>query len=204
MLKQVLVITQINNDQILGSSTTELVSFGILKDFDFWVADPSNLSKKTGKPIEAFCQKVVSATIASEITRHCCCFGKLETRNIENFDIILMRVQPPMDCSYFAICSMLSELPKYILIINDPLGIMNIHEKIIPLSFPSIHPVTLISKNLNQMMSFVEKNNFAILKPLYNYQGNDVIKVSLENAENSIKKCNQSCWRLREKGEIHP
>lgn len=186
MRNRVIVITQTKNRQICGSSTGELVSEGIDRGFEIWVADPVDVSKRVGFPVEAVCNCVNSIARATPVTKHYCEFGKNQNCYIKDFDILLMRVQPPMDNAYHALCGLLLELPKEILKINDPKGILTIQEKLMPLEFADIHPLTLVSQNYQQIIDFIKETKDAVVKPLNEYQGNGVIKVTVENASEVI------------------
>lgn len=192
MRNRVLVITQTKNRQICGSSTGELVSEGMDRGFEIWITDPLDVSKRAGFPVGAICNCVNFTTRATLVTKHHCELGKSQYCYIKDFDILLMRVQPPMNSAYYALCGLLLELPKEILKINDPKGILTIQEKLMPLEFADIHPLTLISQNYQQIIDFIKETKDAVVKPINEYQGNGVSKVTVENASEVISSLFES------------
>jgi glutathione synthase len=168
--------TQLKENQIKGSSTTEIVNVGIERGYELHVADPTTISKSTGEKIIVKSRCVVSAQITTNEKQHSSVLEEELYTEIERYSAVLMRIQPPFDISYAITCSLLVEISDKVLFINSPRGILMIQEKIFPLSYPGLHPKTLISSDLEQITEFIRDNRMAVLKPVNNYQGNGVEK----------------------------
>ena len=100
----------------------------------------------------------------------------LETNfvDITNYDILLVRQDPPFDMNYITSTYLLEKVKDKIKIINDPSEIRNCPEKIFVTDFVNFIPPTLISADLNSIKNFKNKYEEIILKPLYGCGGEGI------------------------------
>lgn len=109
------------------------------------------------------------------------------TDNLNQFDAILIRQNPPFDMSYTTTCHMLSRLKCPVL--NKPLSVIGNPEKLSVLNFREYIPATIITGTINsEAIDFFEKYNHVVAKPLYGFGGEDV--VLLKNDEDWQPKLN--------------
>jgi glutathione synthase len=104
-------------------------------------------------------------------------FGPQEARNLDQFDLILMRQDPPFDMAYITASHMLEMIQDRVLILNDPREVRNAPEKIMVLEYADLMPPTLISKNRQEIEAFRAKHKDIILKPLYGNGGAQIFRV---------------------------
>lgn len=93
-------------------------------------------------------------------------------RELDFFDLILMRKEPPYDLNYHY-ATMLLEKTKA-RVINNPQGLRNANEKLVILNFPSVIPPTLVTKEERCILDFVEEHGKAVIKPIHLFGGKDV------------------------------
>ena len=101
-------------------------------------------------------------------------------RNIEllsNYDVVMMRQDPPFDLSYITATHILEKLPKKTLVVNNPYEVRNAPEKIFVTNFSELMPKTMISRNINIIKSFREEFKDIIIKPLYGNGGQGVFHI---------------------------
>ena len=103
-------------------------------------------------------------------------FDSAQELLLENVDIIFIRQNPPFDMRYVTSTYILEKL-KRPLLINNPTSLRNHPEKLLPLSFPEFIPDTLITEDRIMLQDFYQEHKDIVLKPLYSYGGNDVIRV---------------------------
>jgi glutathione synthase len=94
--------------------------------------------------------------------------------NLTNFDIILIRQDPPFDINYITSTYLLEIIKDKVLIINNPSEIRNCPEKIFVTNFKEFIPPTIISSNIEEIKKFKEKHKDIIIKPLYGAGGEGV------------------------------
>ena len=97
--------------------------------------------------------------------------------DLEKFDYILMRKDPPFDARFIFICQFLRLVSKG-KVLNDPTGIVLAPEKIYPLRFPGIFPPTMITSNFDTLLKFSQDMEGVILKPLDGNGGRGVLLTS--------------------------
>lgn len=109
---------------------------------------------------------------------------KKVTKNLEDFDCILVRQDPPFNLDYITSTYFLDLLDKKVLVLNNPTEIRNNPEKLSIFNFKNLMTKTLVSENLNEIIQFIKSNQFTILKPLYGNGGEGIEKVSKNSINN--------------------
>lgn len=110
-------------------------------------------------------------------------YKTLETavRDADDFDVILVRQDPPFDMAYVTNTYLL-ELTKA-LVINPPLGIRNISEKMSILRFPDLIPKTWVGRDIEALEAFAKQFDQVVLKILFMMGGDGVIKIASGDPE---------------------
>jgi glutathione synthase len=105
-------------------------------------------------------------------------YETLETavRDVDDFDVILVRQDPPFDMGYVSNTYLL-ELAKT-LVINPPRGIRNISEKMSILQFPELTPNTWVGRDIDALEAFTKRYEQVVLKILFMMGGDGVIKLA--------------------------
>lgn len=100
---------------------------------------------------------------------------------VDEFDVVLVRQDPPFDMGYVSNTYLL-ELTKA-LVINPPLGIRNISEKMSILRFPELTPETWVGRDLDALEAFARRFDEVVLKVLFLMGGDGVIKLAAADAK---------------------
>lgn len=101
-------------------------------------------------------------------------------RAVDDFDVVLVRQDPPFDMGYVSNTYLL-ELTKA-LVINPPLGIRNISEKMSILQFPELTPTTWVGRDLDALEAFAKRFEQVVLKVLFLMGGDGVIKLAASDS----------------------
>ncbi len=96
-------------------------------------------------------------------------------RALDDFDVILIRQDPPFDMGYVSNTYLL-ELTKA-LVLNPPRGVRNISEKMSIMYFPELTPKTWVGRDLDALEEFARRFDQVVLKVLYLMGGDGVIKL---------------------------
>lgn len=96
-------------------------------------------------------------------------------RALDDFDVILIRQDPPFDMGYVSNTYLL-ELTKA-LVLNPPRGVRNISEKMSIMYFPELTPKTWVGRDLDALEQFARRFDQVVLKVLYLMGGDGVIKL---------------------------
>ena len=106
-------------------------------------------------------------------------FSLLEERTaaLDTLDVILMRKDPPFDMEYIYTTYLLESAEKLgSLIVNSPASLRDCNEKLFTSWFPHCCPETLVSRNHEQVLNFVNKYQEAIIKPLGGMGGASIFR----------------------------
>jgi len=93
---------------------------------------------------------------------------------LDEYDIVLMRQDPPFDMSYITATHLLETIQDKTLILNNPFYVRNCPEKIFVNKYMKYMPHTLITRNMNEIIKFRDKHEKIIIKPLYGNGGANV------------------------------
>ena len=103
--------------------------------------------------------------------------GAFETRSLEDFDVILMRQDPPFDMAYITATHILERLPASTMVVNNPAEVRNAPEKLLVTHYPDLLPATLISRDSDAIHAFRSKHRDVIVKPLFGNGGAGIFRI---------------------------
>jgi glutathione synthase len=108
--------------------------------------------------------------------------GTLETHSLNDFDLVLMRKDPPFDTEYLYATYLLSLAQSQgAQIINHPNGLRTANEKLFTQYFPDLLPPTLITSNLSKLKAFIAEHEDVVLKPLNEMGGNSIFHLKKDS-----------------------
>jgi len=102
--------------------------------------------------------------------------GDFSTGALEDFDVVLMRKDPPFDLKFFFATHLLSLVDEgKCLVMNNPKGLREANEKLYALRFPEQIPQTLVTGDMERLRAFMaELGGEMIVKPLDGSGGSGV------------------------------
>jgi len=104
--------------------------------------------------------------------------GEAARVNLETFDVILLRQDPPFDLAYITTTHMLERIHPRTLVVNDPASVRNAPEKVFVMEFADLMPPTLISRDRDEINAFRAEHGDVVMKPLYGHGGAAVFRVT--------------------------
>lgn len=105
--------------------------------------------------------------------------GKTDTCELEDFDAVWMRKDPPVNNDFLYATYILSLLDENkTKVLNNPTGIRESNEKLYSLFFPEVIPQSIVTKNINQLLDFLsEYGGEMVVKPLDGHGGEGIFYV---------------------------
>ncbi|MBA4748991.1 MAG: glutathione synthase [Alphaproteobacteria bacterium] len=100
---------------------------------------------------------------------------------LSEMDVLWIRQNPPFDMAYLTPTYLLETLPPKTLVLNDPKGLRDSPEKLLPLLFPDLMPPSLVTQDLEQAVYFLKEHVDVVLKPLYEFAGRGIVRFEKEN-----------------------
>jgi len=100
---------------------------------------------------------------------------------LADFDVVLLRQDPPFDLAYITSTHLLERIHPKTLVVNDPAHVRNAPEKIFVTDFPDLMPPTLITRDLGEIKAFRAEHNDIVMKPLYGHGGGAVFRITRDD-----------------------
>jgi glutathione synthase len=104
--------------------------------------------------------------------------AEAQTRALADFDVILMRKDPPFDMEYIYTTYILERAEEQgVLVANRPQGLRDMNEKVFTAWFPQCCAPTLITRDMADMHAFLREHLRIVCKPLYGMGGRSIFVV---------------------------
>lgn len=166
----------------LKRDTTLALAFeAMLRRYEVSIFHPQDLYYEGGK-VYANC-RVLSLSLGDDgfVPTE----GATYRQDLSHVDVILIRQDPPFDMQYICNTYLLDIVADKTLVLNNPTGIRNSVEKLLPLEFQELIPPTLITQDWPKVESFCREHEEVIIKPLFEFGGHGVFHVNA--AEGQLK-----------------
>src|SRR5262245_34994234 len=98
--------------------------------------------------------------------------GEPAIRRLADFDVVLMRKDPPLDVSYLHATWILDHARGKTVLVNDPRGLRELNEHLAVLRFPQLTPPTIVTRSTERLREFQkEQGGSIVVKPVDGYGG---------------------------------
>ena len=166
-----------------GDTTFALALEAQSRNHEISFFEPDDLFLKSGQVFANICKIELSSKNETNNFKY---HNKI-IKSLNDYDVILMRQDPPFDMSYITATHILEKLSNSVLIVNNPYEVRNAPEKLFVTHFTHLIPKTLISRNPKVIKDFRNEYKDIIIKPLYGNGGQGVFHVLPEDENfNSI------------------
>jgi glutathione synthase len=172
-LKVAVQMDPIARINIRGDSTFALLLEAQKRGHALSYYTPDTLSL-SGKDVVAQVQKL---SVRDEEGNHFTLRDATRT-NLESFDVVLLRQDPPFDLAYITTTHVLERIHPKTLVVNDPARVRDAPEKIFVTEFADLMPPTLISRDKDEINAFRAAHGDVVMKPLYGHGGAAVFRVT--------------------------
>jgi glutathione synthase len=103
--------------------------------------------------------------------------GPLRRVELTEFDVVLLRQDPPFDMHYIDTTFVLEAVHPQTLVVNNPVEVRNAPEKLFVTKFPGLQPPTLITSERAAIYDFRARHGDVVLKPLNGRGGSGVTRL---------------------------
>jgi len=175
-LKIAIQMDPIERINVAGDSSLALLLEAQARGYEIAYYTPDRMSQ-LGAEVFAWVQPLRVKDVAGDHAS----LGDVARRNLRDFDVVLLRQDPPFDLAYVTSTHMLELLGPETLVINDPAAVRDAPEKILVMQFPELMPPTLISRDKREIEAFRARFSATVMKPLYGSGGAAVFKVDAKD-----------------------
>jgi len=172
-LKMAFVMDPVETINTEKDTTFVLMLEAQARGHEVWFLELKDLFVKENKP---FCNATPITLNRSESFYN---LGSTKTLLLDEFDVIWMRKDPPVNNDFLYATYILSLVnPNETKVINNPTGIRESNEKLYSLFFPEIIPQSIVTKNIFQLQEFLEEaGGEMVVKPLDGHGGEGIFYV---------------------------
>lgn len=113
--------------------------------------------------------------------------GKTEQIPLSDFDVILMRKDPPFDNEYVYATYLLERAEQAgSLVVNKPQSLRDCNEKLFATAFPECAPAHMVTRKANLLREFHAKHGDVIFKPLDGMGGSAIFRLKPDDPNVSV------------------
>jgi glutathione synthase len=175
-LKVAVQMDPIDRINIRGDSTFALLLEAQRRGHALAYYTPDRLAMLDGKVFAAVASLAVKDVAGDHFS-----LGESKRTALSDFDVVLLRQDPPFDLAYITSTHLLERIHPKTLVVNDPASVRNAPEKMLVTEFADLMPPTLITRDLAEIKAFRAAHNDIVMKPLYGHGGGGVFRVTRED-----------------------
>jgi glutathione synthase len=172
-LKVAVQMDPIDRITIRGDSTFALLLEAQQRNYEISYYTPDRLALR-GDAVFASVQPLCVRDIEGDHFK----LGAPQRRNLAQFDVVLLRQDPPFDLAYITTTHLLERIRRTTLVVNEPAEVRNAPEKMFVMEFPDLMPPTLITRDLAEIKAFRAEHGDIVMKPLYGKGGEAVFRLA--------------------------
>jgi len=156
-----------------NTDTTLLLALEAQKrGYKIYYYETKNLTFSNGK-IYSLCKEVVFF----EKKKKFYTIKNLKIIDLSKANFILMRQNPPFNMDYITATFLLEKISRKTRIINDPVAVRNMPEKLHSMRFINLMPATIFTRNIDEIDKFIKKHKKIVIKPTHGYGGKNILFV---------------------------
>lgn len=113
--------------------------------------------------------------------------GDYQSLPLSDLDVILMRKDPPFNMEYIYATYILELAERQgVLVVNKPQTLRDANEKLSTAWFPQCTTPTLVTRNPQQILAFLQQQKDIILKPLHGMGGASIFRVTENDLNTNV------------------
>ena len=175
-LKVAVQMDPIDRINIRGDSTFALLLEAQQRGHKLSYYTPDRLAMLDGKVFAAVAPLTVKDVAGEHFS-----LGESKRTALSEFDVILLRQDPPFDLAYITSTHLLERIHPKTLVVNDPAAVRNAPEKMFVTKFPALMPPTLLTRDLAEIKAFRAQHGDIVMKPLYGHGGGAVFRLTRDD-----------------------
>jgi glutathione synthase len=106
---------------------------------------------------------------------------------LADLDVVLMRKDPPVDTEYIYTTHLLEiAMRNGTLVVNDPISLRDVNEKLFIHYFPQCIPPTLVTRSVARIREFLVRHGEIVLKPLDGMGGMFIFRVRQDDPNAAV------------------
>jgi glutathione synthase len=175
-LKVAVQMDPIEGINIHSDTTFLMMETAQARGHALWLYTPDKLALEDGRALARGRPLSLRRELGNHFTA-----GDWERRDLGEFDVVLMRQDPPFDMAYITATHILERIHPATLVVNNPAEVRNAPEKLFVTTFEGVQPPTLITSDIDAIYDFRARHGDMVLKPLYGGGGSGVARLKADD-----------------------
>jgi len=184
MKKNKIIAIQGNSFQLINRKTDTTLLLALeaqRRGYKIYYCETKNLTFSNGK-IYALSKEVKF----NENKKIFYSVKKIKIVDLSKVKFILMRQNPPFNMDYITATFLLEKISNKTRIINDPVAVRNMPEKLYSIGFIKLMPPTIFTRSINEIEKFKKKYKKIVIKPTHGYGGKNIVFINKSMEKNKI------------------
>jgi len=154
---------------LAGDSSYALMLEAVARGWEVWTCQLEHLGLVGD---DAVCDAALTTVTLADRPADAFVVAPVTSHRLADFDIVLMRKDPPVDVTYLHATWILDHARGKTLLVNDPRGLRELNEHLAVLRFPALTPPTIVTRSADRLRAFQREQGGAIVvKPVDGYAG---------------------------------
>lgn len=163
------IIDPLDRLALAGDTSYALMLEAAARGWDVWTCQIEHLGLESD---DAVCDAVPTIVMPATTSAEAFQTEARSRKRLADFDIVLMRKDPPVDVNYLHATWILDHARGKTLLVNDPRGLRELNEHLAVLRFPELTPPTIVTRSTERLRAFQREQGGAIVvKPVDGYGG---------------------------------
>jgi glutathione synthase len=163
------IVDPLDRLALAGDSSYALMLEAAARGWDIWTCQIEHLGLVGD---DAMCDAAPTIVLPAARPAEAFQLEASSPRRLAEFDVVLMRKDPPVDVSYLHATWILDHARGKTLLVNDPRGLRELNEHLAVLRFPALTPPTIVTRSAARLREFQAQQGGAIVvKPVDGYGG---------------------------------
>jgi glutathione synthase len=172
-IRLVVVMDPIDSIKPAKDTTLAMLLAAQARGWELWYAEPSDLRMRDGIPSASLRPVRVRDDLHDWFE-----LGEARNAPLAEFDVVLMRKDPPFDMEYIYTTYLLERAEDQgVLVVNRPQGLRDMNEKVYTAWFPQCCAPTLITRDMADMHAFLREHGRIVCKPLHGMGGRSIFVI---------------------------
>ena len=172
-VRLVVVMDPISDIKPAKDTTLAMLLAAQARGWQLWYAEQGDLWLRDGVPMARLRPVQVKNDLQDWYQ-----LGESQIQGLAEFDVILMRKDPPFDMEYIYTTYILERAEEAgVLVVNRPQGLRDMNEKVYTAWFPQCCAPTLITRDMADMQAFLKEHVRIVCKPLYGMGGRSIFVI---------------------------
>ncbi|HSN29865.1 MAG TPA: glutathione synthase [Kofleriaceae bacterium] len=163
------IIDPLDRLALAGDTSYALMLEAAARGWDVWTCQIEHLGLESN---DAVCDAVPTIVMPGTAPAEAFQVEARAHKRLAEFDVVLMRKDPPVDVNYLHATWILDHARGKTLLVNDPRGLRELNEHLAVLEFPELTPPTIVTRSTERLRAFQREQGGAIVvKPVDGYGG---------------------------------